>query len=189
MRIIAGRFKGRQLRCPDSDGVRPTGSLVRGAIFNIIRDVVPGAEVLDIYAGSGALGLEALSQGAGHVVLVESNRQAAEVLLRNIDMLKAGAEVDLVPMDALGYLERCRTKFGLILADPPYDEEVTPLLLERISNKVILEEWGVAVIQEPAKRQPCPGHKELQLWKTRKHGKTMVTFYRYQTNLFSNIYE
>lgn len=180
MRIISGRFRGRKLCCPGGAATRPTGSLVRGAIFNMLGGLVEGEEVLELYAGTGALGLEALSRGASHAVLVEGDRRAAEALRSNVEAMGAGEEVDIVTMDCLSYLARCRSRFGLVLADPPYSEEMTGNLLAKLGGDGIMKDGGVAVIQEPSSRSPNPGGHGLSLWKTRVHGRTRISFYRYK---------
>lgn len=180
LRIIAGRFKGKRLACPPGEATKPTSGLVRGALFNIVAGLLPGAEVLDLYAGTGALGLEALSRGAEHAVLVEGDRRAAGALRDNVDSLGAGGQADLVAMDALSYLDRCRSRFDLVLADPPYAEDLTGALLARLEERGVLKGNGVAVVQEPSRRPVCPGHGNLVLWKSRSHGRTRLALYRNQ---------
>jgi 16S rRNA (guanine966-N2)-methyltransferase len=179
MRIISGRYRGRKLCCPGGQVTRPTSAMVRGAIFNMLGGLVDGEEVLDLYAGTGALGLEAISRGASHAVLVEGDRRAAEALRRNVAAMGAGEEVDIVAMDSLSYLARCRSRFGLVLADPPYSEEMSGALLAKLGGGGTMKEGGVAVIQEPSSRSPHPGSQGLRLWKTRVHGRTRISFYRF----------
>lgn len=178
MRIISGSLKGRRLSCPEGTVTRPSSALVRGAIFNILGEAVDGAEVLDLYAGTGALGLEALSRGAGHVVLVESDRRAARILANNVAALDVGRKVDIVLMDCRSYLNRCRSRFQLVLADPPYDQDLSGDLLDRLAG--VMGAGSVLVLQEPSSRQPSQGNHPLQLWKTRIHGRHRITLYRYQ---------
>lgn len=177
LRILAGSLKGRRLACPSGLVTRPTSGLVRGALFNILAGLLPGAEVLDLYAGTGALGLEALSRGAAHAVLVEGDRQAIGALRKNIESMGAGSRADLVAMDALAYLDRCRSRFDLVLADPPYAEDLTEALLSRIAASEILKEDGVAVLQEASRRPACQGVGPLSLWKSRVYGRTRLSFY------------
>lgn len=178
IRIIAGRYRGRRLSCPGGLETRPTGGLVRGALFNMLGGLVEGAQVLELYAGTGALGLEALSRGAEHAVLVEGDRRAVEVLRGNVAALGAGEAADIVAMDCLSYLDRCRSQFDLVLADPPYAEDLTEPLLARMRQRGILSVDGVAVIQEPAQRPLRRGAGTLGLWKSRSHGRTRLALYR-----------
>lgn len=154
--------------------------MVRGAMFNMLGGLVEGEEVLDLYAGTGALGLEAISRGAAHAVLVEGDRRAAEVLRRNVAAMGAGEDVDIVAMDCLSYLGRCRSRFGLVLADPPYDEELAGGLLSKLGGSGIMKQGAVAVVQEPLSRSPHPGTHGLGLWKTRVHGRTRLSLYRFE---------
>ncbi len=180
LRIISGRYRGRKLCCPEGKVTRPTSAVVRGAIFNMLGGLVDGEEVLDLYAGTGALGLEALSRGASHAVLVEGDRRAAEALRRNVAALGVGEQADIVAMDCLSYLHCCRSQFGLVLADPPYDEGMSGVLLEKLDGSRIMKNGGLAVIQTPSSGDPDPGGHRLRLWKTRVHGRTRISLYRFE---------
>ena len=118
MRVVAGEFKGRRLHAPRGAGTRPTADRVREALFSMLGDV-GGARVLDLYAGSGALGIEALSRGAASAVFVERDRGALDALRRNLDAVGADAEVRRE--DVLRFLARPEGTFDLVLCDPPYD--------------------------------------------------------------------
>ena len=118
MRIIGGRWKGRRLAVPPVPGLRPTPDRVRETLFNWLAPALPGARCLDLFAGSGALGLEALSRGAAEAVLVERHPAALRCLREAVDRLGARAEV--VAADARTFLRRCREPFDLVFLDPPY---------------------------------------------------------------------
>jgi 16S rRNA (guanine966-N2)-methyltransferase len=124
LRIISGEFGGRRIETPVGRGTRPTRDAVREAWFNVLRDRLPGSCVLDLFAGSGALGLEALSRGASTVCFVESNRQVCDVLRRNIAKLGAGTRCEVRCTDAFRVIEESRRGKGsgwdIVLADPPY---------------------------------------------------------------------
>ena len=127
MRVVAGEFKGRRLHAPRGAGTRPTADRVREALFSILGDV-SGARVLDLYAGSGALGIEALSRGAESALFVERDRRALAALRRNLDAVGADAEVR--SQDALRFMAHPEGVFDLVFCDPPYDEAsrvATPL--------------------------------------------------------------
>jgi 16S rRNA (guanine966-N2)-methyltransferase len=119
MRVVAGEFKGRRLHAPRGARTRPTADRVREALFSMLGDV-SGARVLDLYAGSGALGIEALSRGAGSAVFVERDRQALAALQRNLDAV--GAHADVRRQDALRFLAHPEGSFDLVFCDPPYDD-------------------------------------------------------------------
>ena len=120
MRIIAGRWRGRRLKTLGGRAVRPTTDRVREAWMSALARSVVDARVLDLFAGSGALGLEALSRGAAHVTFVERSRRAAEVIRANIELLGAGDECTVVGDDVFRFLRRLPEPVDLVLADPPY---------------------------------------------------------------------
>lgn len=135
MRIVAGTARGRRIEAPDGDAVRPTGDRVREAMFNSLNSLgaVARASVLDLFAGSGALGMEALSRGAAHATFVERDPRVIGVLRANLERLGFAEPAELVPGDALEYLrrrDRAAGGFDLILCDPPYGFDDWHRLLE-----------------------------------------------------------
>ena len=135
MRIIAGRWKGRHLEPLRVRGVRPTADRVREAWMSALGGSLEGLTVLDLFAGSGALGLEALSRGAEHVTFVESSRSAAAVLLANVELLGAADECTLRQEDVFRYLKRVpEGTFDVALADPPYGRGDARRLLEAFAR-------------------------------------------------------
>ena len=130
MRIIGGKWRGRKLAPVRSRGVRPTTDRVREAWMSILQHRLPGASVLDLFAGSGAVGLEAISRGAAHVVFVEQSWSAARVLKRNVSELGASDECTVVVADALAYVRRrSLLSCDLALADPPYGRGLASRLM------------------------------------------------------------
>jgi len=121
LRIIGGQWRGRKLSFPAVDGLRPTGDRIRETLFNWLAPELPGARCLDLFAGSGALGLEALSRGAGYSLLLERDPSAAQALRANLQLLKAEAG-QLVQGDSLGWLRQGNRegKFDLVFIDPPF---------------------------------------------------------------------
>jgi 16S rRNA (guanine(966)-N(2))-methyltransferase RsmD len=134
--------------------------------------------VLDLYAGSGALGIEALSRGARRALLVERDPRPLEALRRNIAALGLADRASVVNRDALSYLAGSTERFDLVLADPPYDQKVAVEILRVVSDHKLLCEGGVLVIQQSSRDEAAPGQGTLALWKQKKHGKTAVNFYR-----------
>jgi 16S rRNA (guanine966-N2)-methyltransferase len=118
LRVVAGRFKGRRLAAPRGTRTRPTADRVREALFSMLGDV-GGARVLDLYAGSGALGIEALSRGADSAVFVERDAQAVAAIERNLAAV--GAEATVLRQDVVRFLTRADGAFDLVFCDPPYD--------------------------------------------------------------------
>jgi 16S rRNA (guanine966-N2)-methyltransferase len=178
IRIIAGSLRGRRIDFLPAGAARPTGSLVRGALFNILGGLVPGSDILDLYAGTGALGLEAVSRGARAATLVESDRQAADAIGKNIESLGLQQACRLVRGDAMEYLGRCRDKFDIITADPPYSQDASSRLLEAIAAGKILKPGGVFAYQHSPSVAAAGPPAPLAVWKSRRHGRTQVTFYR-----------
>ncbi len=175
MRVIAGAHKGRRLHVPKGSETRPTSDRVREALFSILGDVT-GARVLDLYAGSGALGIEALSRGAGEVVFVESARRAAEAITANLRAL-GDPDAMIWVGDALTYLRRADTDapFDLVFADPPYSSatQVGDALSELLPS--LLTETSLTVT-ESDKRSPLP--LSLPLVDERIYGDTRIAIHR-----------
>lgn len=179
MRIVGGEFKGRRLIGPEGDAARPTSDKVREALFSILGDVA-GLHVLDLFAGTGALGLEALSRGAAHAVLVERDRRMSGVLGRNVEaMLGAQTErTKLVRFDALKYLADGRGReFELVLLDPPYAH--APRLAGRLTELlpgVLAEQARVAV--ESDRRSPLDlGSEAFTLASEHRYGDTLLRIF------------
>ncbi|MRR09806.1 16S rRNA (guanine(966)-N(2))-methyltransferase RsmD [bacterium] len=180
LRVSAGGLRGRVLATVEGRAVRPSSGLVRGAIFNVLQaqGLTEGASVLDLYAGSGALGIEALSRGARRALLVERDARSLEALRRNVATLKISDRATVVNRDALAYLADCADRFDLVMADPPYDQKAAADILRVVSDRKLLCEGGVLVIQQSSRDETAPGAGALELWKQKKHGKTAVNFYR-----------
>ncbi len=135
VRIIAGKWRSRILRFPDSASIRPTPDRVRETLFNWLGQRLDGLACLDLFAGSGALGFEALSRGAARVVMVEASREIARSLAENARELGAG-DIEIVPGDALAYLARATQAFDVVFVDPPYDSGLVARSLERLSGRM-----------------------------------------------------
>ncbi len=175
MRIIAGSRKGARIFAPKGLDTRPTGDRVREAVFNLIGPV-DGAEVLDLYAGSGAMGLEALSRGAERVTFVESDRDAAETILRNLDKLGLEGAVVLredarrkLAADAAG-----GRRYDLVLVDPPYAmlARTLPNLASHLPT--VLADNGVVVVESDARDEP---DLPLPRRTSRRYGSSRVTVF------------
>lgn len=176
MRITSGIFKSRIIKAPA--GIRPTLDNVRKAIFDILGDAVGGSRVLDLFAGSGALGLEALSRGAGSCVFVDNGRSSVKAIKENIEGLALGAEV--VYADSLAAIRKFAGEgaaFDFIFMDPPYYKELAKKSLSSLADCDILSETGVVVI-EHSKHDPLQASSGgLRLLRTARYGDTLVSFY------------
>ncbi|HTY08485.1 MAG TPA: 16S rRNA (guanine(966)-N(2))-methyltransferase RsmD [Candidatus Edwardsbacteria bacterium] len=177
-RVIAGEFRGRNLATPPGTDVRPTSGLVRGVIFNVLQDFVPERTVLDCYAGSGALAIEALSRGAARATLVEMNPASLEAIAQNLSLLKLRDRAHAVRLDALDFLAGCDQQYDLIMADPPYGLKEGPEVLQHVAQRALLVTGGILVIQQSSNDPVPDGSGALRLWKHKQHGRTAVCFYR-----------
>lgn len=169
MRIVAGTAGGRKLVVPQGETTRPTSERVREAIFNSLYslDAIDGADVLDLFAGSGALGLEALSRGAAHATLVETDRNALNAIYDNIEALGFDSETRVVPGEGLSYLGRA-DGHDLVLLDPPYGFDEWDTLIAGISNALA----GAVVVIESDREVVIPDSWEIH--RVKRYGSTVV---------------
>jgi len=181
VRVIAGKAKGRRLKGPAADrSIRPTSDLVRGAIFSALASL--GADlsrVLDLYAGSGALGIEALSRGAGTCEFVEQDRAACAIIRQNLEVtgFQGQGQVHCTSVErALAYLEG---KYTLVLADPPYADPEALAILEKLAASELVSEGQTVLTLEHSSRQQPP--ERIGWWllvNSRRHGDSAVSLYR-----------
>lgn len=163
LRIVGGRWRGRRLAFPNAAGLRPTSDRVRETVFNWLQAQVPGARVLDAFAGSGALGFEAASRGAAAVVLVEQNPAVAKVLQKNVQTLQA-EQINVVRDDALQWLRTAPVQpFDLVLLDPPFSHNLLLPTCELLSERGWLNEGARVYVEsgENLASQTWPAGWEL----------------------------
>ena len=173
MRVISGTARGRKLFSPEGMDTRPTSDRVKEAIFNIISPEIRAARVLDLFAGSGALGIEALSRGAESAVFVENNKTAQEVLTKNIEITRFDDKSKVFCLSYDAYLESASEKFDIVFLDPPYKSGYYKKALELLKDFNLLSEGGI-VIAEYEYGQTLPSVLGYELLKDRKYGKTSV---------------
>jgi 16S rRNA (guanine(966)-N(2))-methyltransferase RsmD len=154
VRIIAGRFKGRRLKAPTWEGLRPTSDKLRETLFNILAPRITGARVLDGYAGTGAVGIEALSRGAAHVTFVERNRRAAALIAENLGVAGVEADYTIHCGDVPSVLRRFDQNaiFDLVLLDPPYELPEFSTVLEAAASHLAGD--GLLVLEHATRRVP-----------------------------------
>jgi 16S rRNA (guanine966-N2)-methyltransferase len=174
MRIIAGRLGGRQFASPRGHRTHPMSDKGRGALFNALGDI-DGLSVLDAFAGSGALGFEAISRGAGHVAAIERDRQAQQTIAANIQALGLQNSVKLIKANAAGWLKTAADTFDLILLDPPF-EDLQPNLLMRLAGRT--RAGGIAVLSLPPQAEIDLPSDRFQLLTTKAYGDNQLVFYR-----------
>jgi 16S rRNA (guanine966-N2)-methyltransferase len=142
LRIIGGNWRGRKITFPEHDGIRPTGDRVRETLFNWLMHDIRGADCLDLFAGSGMLSIEALSRGANHVTLIESNEAASSCISQNLSLLDADPNTfENIKSNAMNWLSQCDTSFDLIFIDPPFESNLLPTVLELLAGRQIARKF------------------------------------------------
>ena len=177
MRIVTGRYKGKMLIIPC--GIRPTQNLVRKAVFDILGDI-KGLSFLELFAGSGAVGFEALSRGASEIVLVEHKRDCQEAIRRNIEALKAD-NCQLIPKEAeaaILCLQKGSKRFDIIFMDPPYYKGLAKQTLQTLIHYDTLKPHGFCVVQHFKRDELLKEPFGLILLKQAHYGDTLLSFYR-----------
>lgn len=177
MRIIAGRAKGLALKAPKGYDTRPTSDRVKEAMFSIIQGMETDALVLDLFAGTGALGLEAWSRGAKRVIFVEPNSLARKALWANIEKTGIASQAQISKLDALSFLRKYDEEpFDLIFMDPPYDNKISTQVLNIIADKKLLSPRGIIIWEKSSKDSPLQPVSGLKLVKEKQYGDTMLLF-------------
>jgi 16S rRNA (guanine(966)-N(2))-methyltransferase RsmD len=181
MRVIAGALKGQRLTTPMGWTTRPTADQVRIACLDTLMPYLETGPFLDLFAGAGGVGIEALSRGAPSAVFVEQDRQAVTALEDNIDRLGLTGRARAFRQDVLRAIEslaREGARFGVVFLDPPYASADAAPALERLARGDCLLPGAVVVAQHPTKAPPPAEPGALTLWKSRRFGETTLTFFR-----------
>lgn len=174
MRVITGTARGRRLRTPENYDIRPTTDNVKESVFNIIQFDIEGRRVLDLFAGTGQLGIECLSRGAAEAVFIDENTAAVKIVKENLKT--CGFTAAVLQQDALSYLRHCG-KFDLVFVDPPYDSGLYESVLETINSVDILSDGGIILCESrrektlPDMRAPYRKKKEYN------YGRVKLTVY------------
>lgn len=183
MRIIAGEYRGRRIRTTEGPGYRPATGKVRESLFSMLESI--GVEwgltrVADIFAGSGSLGIEALSRGAQHAVFVEKAVQAASLIRSNLESLGVERErASVVKADALRWLAGSCGPFGLVFIDPPYGKDLLPPALALLLDKGGLGQGGIVCVEvEVGLALDNPPHRDLVLLRDKLYGQTRICIWR-----------
>jgi 16S rRNA (guanine966-N2)-methyltransferase len=174
MRVIAGSARGRPLVAPRGSATRPITDRVKETLFGILGERVIGARVLDLYAGSGAIGIEALSRGAASCDFVEHDRRAIAAIRENVERAGVRDHASVHAVDVMRYLGRLpEDRYGLVFLDPPYVERAILAPLERLGERLAP---GAAVVVKHHWRTPIPEAPGLGSWRQRRFGETTLTF-------------
>ncbi len=178
MRVIAGKARGISLKTPDGIQTRPTIDRVKEALFSIIQFDIPGANVLDLFGGTGQLGIEALSRGANYAVFVDSSEKACALIRENLQRTKLMDDAYVVRSDYQLFLKKCADKFHIILLDPPYAEIFLENSLKLITEIDILHSGGIIIAEHPvgkALSSELPGFTRSRDY---KYGNVLLTIFR-----------
>ncbi len=178
MRVITGKARGVALKTPEGMQTRPTAERVKEALFSVIQFDIPGAKVLDLFAGTGQLGIESLSRGAKSAVFVDAGEAACKLVKENLRRTKLEQNAKVVKGDYLSYLKSCKESYNIVFLDPPYAEVFLENALKCISEIDILHSGGIIVCERPLGKDldlELPG---LVRSKDYKYGKTLITLYR-----------
>lgn len=178
MRVITGKARGVALKTPEGLTTRPTADRVKEALFSIINFDIPNAAVLDLFGGTGQLGIEALSRGAKSAVFVDAGDAPCKLIKENLRRTKLESQGRVVRSDYLQYLSSCREKFDIVFLDPPYAEVFLENSLKKLSEIDILQTNGIIVCERPLGKDlpwEIPGFTRS---KDYKYGRTLLTLYR-----------
>lgn len=179
MRIITGTAKGTKLAAPKGFDVRPTADRVKESLFNILGDAVIEAKVIDMFAGTGNLGLEAVSRGAYSATFVEQNLNSIRFIRQNAERTKLTEKVKIIHSDVLNFLGRSHNElYDIVFCDPPYNKGFLQAVLSRIDNMNFLAKKGL-IIFEHAKHEIVPDNlTNLELVRSQQYGETIISFFR-----------
>ena len=180
MRVITGKARGIVLKTPDGMATRPTADRVKEALFSIIQFEIPAARVLDLFGGTGQLGIEARSRDAKSAVFVDEREDACRLIRENLKRTKLEAQARVVRSDYLAFLKTCRDKFDIILLDPPYAEVFLENSLKMITEIDILETGGIIVAERPLGKELPWEFSGYVRSRDYKYGRTLITIYRKQ---------
>lgn len=178
MRVITGKARGVVLKTPDGMTTRPTSDRVKEALFSVINFDIPGTAVLDLFGGTGQLGIEALSRGACSAVFVDAGEAACKLIRENLRRTKLEGQARVVRSDYLAFLKSSKEKFDIIFLDPPYAEVFLENALNCITEIDILKSGGIIVAERPLGKDLSLDFAGYTRSKDYKYGKTLITLYR-----------
>jgi 16S rRNA (guanine966-N2)-methyltransferase len=179
MRIISGKYKGHQLVPFQADHIRPTTDRVKESQFNILMSYFDGTRVLDLFAGTGNLGIEALSRGAGEVIFVEKSKKSIQILEKNIQKLKISEPFQIVQKDVISYLKSYSgVPFDVIFADPPFTEVMAHDVMVAICESQVFALNTVMTIESARKEKILDHYTGLERYDVREFGDKVLSFFR-----------
>lgn len=182
MRVISGTAKGLILKAPNGLQTRPTSDRVKEALFSIIQADIPAARVLDLFGGTGQLGIEALSRGASNAVFVDKQEDACKLIRENLEHTRLDTSSRVIRSDYLAYLKRTADKFDIIILDPPYAEVFLENALKMITEIDILQSGGIIVTERPLGKLLDWSFDGYSRSRDYKYGNTLLAIYRRENN-------
>lgn len=180
MRVISGTARGRRLKELPGMDTRPTTDKVKESLFNIIQFDIEGRRVLDLFGGTGQLGIEALSRGAARCTFVDMNRQAAAIIRENVTAVGFADQAMVQQGDAMAFLSGCREKYDLIFLDPPYQTQLLENCVQAVVKFDILSEHGIMVCESAVEKQLPEPSAPYEKGREYRYGKIKLTVYRRQ---------
>lgn len=177
MRVISGRARGLKLLAPDGLGTRPTTDRVKESVFNILMPYIPCENILDLFSGSGGMGIEALSRGCKACVFVEKDKNALGIIHKNLEKARFLNEASVIAGDAFDYLKVCKIKFDLIFLDPPYNKGLLKPVFDSIYNNNLLRDNGVIVVETEISGETVEDNR-FDCIKLARYGKTVISVYK-----------
>ena len=175
MRVVSGKARGTKLNTLEGLDTRPTADRVKEALFSVICEYVPESIVLDLFSGSGALAIEALSRGADRAVLIEKNPKAGEVIRSNLEKTRLNTDAELIITDAFDFISITDRQFDIIFLDPPYRHGLCDRAMDIIIKRNLLAEDGIIICETSIEEEI---KTELALFKEKKYGKTKFLIYK-----------
>ena len=181
MRVISGSARGLKLNSPEGDKTRPTLDRVKEAVFSMLFPYLNGADVLDLFAGTGALGIEALSRGADKACFIDNSKEAIRIINSNVSAAKFVDSSAIIQKDAVEFLKNCDRGFDIIFIDPPYANGLYEIVLESISKNKILNKNGLIVIEKDMDLGPVDLFNDsFEVFKEKKYGRVGITVLKWR---------
>jgi 16S rRNA (guanine966-N2)-methyltransferase len=176
VRVISGDHKGRRLASLKKASLRPTSDRVKESIFNVLQTVVAGKRVLDLFAGAGSLGIEALSRGAESATFVDASPQSLAILKKNLRDLDLESGSTILRLDGFKALGKLRQRFHLIFADPPYLKGHLQRVVDSVARSEVLQKGGLLILEHHKKEKFSLPRENLSVWKEKRFGDTVISF-------------
>jgi 16S rRNA (guanine966-N2)-methyltransferase len=181
VRVIGGIHRGRRLRTVEGLNVRPTSDRLRETLFNILAPDITGSHFLDVCAGSGAIGVEAISRGAGQAIFIDSSRRACSVIEANLHSLGVENEATIINRDAVAALKQLAKggkQFDIVFFDPPYASGIYHEVMRQLDERPLLSADAIVIAEHRAKTPPGDRYGRLRMYREVKQGESALAFYR-----------